>query len=159
LFNKKGFVEKLNNPNVKPEERKYFYRLLEKEILGIFAKDFYKDEKELQEDFINLKRNKDYKEILKMVLDKIEDDLGIVLSVEDLSRLSANRFKLCSVCKKPFLTFDNFNKMKICYKIDYVKYKMKTKDKKEYFNNSLKVSVCFMEYRNIISSAYYHKTK
>jgi hypothetical protein len=163
LFEIKSYIKRLEYLKLPPEEKKHFYKFFEKELLNIFAKDYYINKEELQLDFVKLKRSKSYKQLLEIILKSVEEEIGIKLKVDDLIRLTPNRFKLCSVCKKPFISFDNFNKMKICYKQDYIKYKLLTKSKdktnKEFFKSTEKKSVCFMEYQNIINTAFYHNNK
>lgn len=131
------------------EAKKNFYNELAARLLEAFAMDYYEDEEELQNDFHEWKTSdiKDYRATLDEILSEITPE-GIELTWRDCKKINRKRFRMCKVCKKPFIAYDRLNQMKFCYTSTYKRYKTGTREKEgAYYKSSFKgLSTCYMIY-------------
>jgi hypothetical protein len=122
-------IEKLNH--LTDKELKRFYRRLTDHLLMIFGDFDFDKVEDLQEAFNEWKNDdlKDYRDCLDSILSEIAPD-GIDLTWRDCKKLTKNRWKLCKVCNRPFLTFDKKNRMVYCYNSAYKRYRKGRKESK-----------------------------
>lgn len=127
------------------KEQKHFYNLLAFKLFEVFAFDYYEHEEDLQNDFHEWKMSdiRDFRETLDNILNDIAPDMD--LTWRDCKKLTKSRFKLCSHCGKPFISYSKKNKMKYCYKKEYTRYKTGNQSNSGYFfTASGNTSLCFM---------------
>lgn len=105
------------------DTQKQIYRELQNYLLDFFASEHYTDVNRLQLDFQMFKGDECYEDVLQDFIDEHE----LQLEVGDFKRLAASRWKLCSVCDKPFLSVDYNNKSNTCHNVDYIRYNMTSK--------------------------------
>lgn len=136
--------------------QKQFYKDLTAALLEVFATNQYEDVLQLQQDFDDWKRSDlgDYHTVIDDILSEIAPE-GIKLTWRDLGKLNYKRWKICSVCGKPYIDVSKFNKTKICYTSDYKRYKIGTEDASgSFFKSAQKgLSECFMVYKNQMAQA------
>jgi protein-arginine kinase activator protein McsA len=102
------------------DELKQFYRALCKEITQ-FIGDFFDCEEDLQEAFKEFKSDtSEYHDVLDNILANISPQYK--LTWRDLKHLSHKRIRLCRVCGKPFISYDKYNRIRICYDTPYKRY-------------------------------------
>ena len=143
-------IDKLNH--LQEEELKYFYRQLTDHLLKIFSDFDFEDVEDLQDAFEEWKEDdiKDYRDCLDAILAEIAPD-GIDLTWKDCKKLTKNRWKLCKICTRPFLTFDKKNRMVYCYNLAYKRYRKGRNESqgnyiegKFYKSAEQGASICFM---------------
>lgn len=123
-----------------------YYKTLASFFMDFFSKDYYKDEKDLQKDFEELQRDESFLIIAELAAKHCEKKTGVYIPGEEIALLPSNRWKLCIVCGKPFLSYDRYNKTKICYSASYRRFK---RGQGVYFKSASNgVSQCYMDYRN-----------
>ncbi|PJN92063.1 hypothetical protein, partial [Bacillus sp. mrc49] len=116
------FINKLRF--IDNEKQQLYFKALASFLLPFFTSDYYSNELDLQQDFTSFQDDESYLEILEEGLNHCEDALGIKLGIQDLIGLTPKRWKLCLVCGDPFLSYDKFNKSKICYSTTYKRFKV-----------------------------------
>lgn len=138
------------------QEQKQFYKMLCKEITDIIG-DFFSSEEELQEAFEEFMYDEEYAEVMDMVLADIAPDLG--LTHKDLKRLKPKRMRLCRVCGSVFISYDYYNRKRICYSATYQRYI--SDDENGHFVKYTEEgqSECYAERRRQITKAYRQREK
>ena len=123
-------------------EQNRIYRELQNTLLPYFAADSYTDVEQLQLDFMLFKQDELFKEIIQAFSDKYNLNINQRIFNRNLHK----RWKLCRVCKKPFLSTDLRNGSTTCYYVDYKRYRY---SKGEFFKSTMNgYSECFMAYRS-----------
>lgn len=127
------------------EKQSLFYKELASFLIPFFAKDFYNNSYDLQNDFVAIQKDDVFPLLMESASLHCEGSTGIYIPAEELASIAATRWKLCVVCNKPFLSYDRFNKTKICYSTTYRRYKQ---GRDTYFKSvEQNVSQCYMNYR------------
>lgn len=112
-----------------------------------FIKDYYYSEKELQDDFRKFLK-KDYSERVLVSFEKSVD-------VDITFLLNENRWSLCSVCNRPFISINRTKKSKTCYWQPYISYT----EEGRAFKSNKKHSRCWMKKNLEYSKNYLEKQK
>lgn len=111
-------MSKLNS--LSDAELKEFYNALCKGITA-FIGSYFDCEGDLQEAFKEFKASGlEYREVLDNILAEIAPELE--LTWKDLKHLSHKRFRLCRVCGNVFISYDKYNRIRICYEVPYKRY-------------------------------------
>lgn len=139
-----AYIRKLND---QPEGvQRDFNNELASFLLPYFAKDSYLNNLELQLDFKKFIESEPvaYEYLLQEFLEEhvlIPEDIELA---ELKSALTLSRWKICSNCHQPFVAYDDKNKMILCRKEVYRRYKA---DGTPFISTVNQESVCFMEWR------------
>jgi len=137
--------------HLNPEERKTICNYLTERFLTVFRIEDYTNEEELQGDFRAFKVNlKQYHAVLDRLLK--DNPLNRQLTWRDV-RITAKRWHICKICNQPFISYNAFNKMKLCTRLDYVRYNTSTNQ----YYKSTGQSICYMQYRRQIAELHYKK--
>ena len=125
------------------EEQRDLYNALAQYLMTFFANDFYDTKEQLQQDFETFKATDYYNTALLAFANSYCPEEELV--VADFRRLTASRWKLCTVCGRGFLSTDNNNRSLIC---DWELYKRYKIGKGGFFKGTTKgTSQCTMLYR------------
>jgi hypothetical protein len=140
-------------------ELKQFYRDLSREITA-FIGGFFSSEEELQEAFKDFKSDvRSYHDVMDNILASIAPQYG--LTWRDLKQLNHKRFRLCRVCNSPFISFDKYNRTRICYDTPYKRFIRKDDDEVGHFVKYTEEgqSMCYAKRRRQITRDYRKREK
>jgi hypothetical protein len=148
-------MSKLNQ--LSDSELKQFYNTLCREITA-FIGSYFDCEEDLQEAFKEFKSNTvEYREVLDNILTNISPQYK--LTWRDFKQLNHKRFRLCRVCNKPFISYDKYNRIRICYDTPYKRY-ISDGDNGHYVKYTEEgQSACYAKRRRQITSDYRKREK